>query len=43
MPPCHKTDDTSIVGDIFFKEGVRLHEMPRTLFSYRNCKFLRYF
>ncbi|GKV50655.1 hypothetical protein SLEP1_g57356 [Rubroshorea leprosula] len=29
--PCHKTDDATNIVDLFFKDVVRLHGIPRTI------------
>ena len=40
---CNKTDSSGNVADLFFREVVCLHGMPRTIVSCRDTKFLSYY
>jgi hypothetical protein len=41
--PCHKSDDSIHVADLFFHEIVRLHDVHNTIVSDSDVKFLSHF
>lgn len=41
--PCNKMDDVNKVANLFFREVIGLHRIPRTIVSNRDTKFLSHF
>ncbi|RDY09298.1 Retrovirus-related Pol polyprotein, partial [Mucuna pruriens] len=41
--PCHKSDNASHVANLFLREMVRIHGLPRTIVSNKDSKFVGHF
>lgn len=40
---CKKSSDAVYIADLFFKEIINLHGIPKSIVSNPNVKFLSYF